>query len=279
MNKINKTRIVVQASISLVLFLILLFVLKSIYLCLIIIVSGNLIYNLLETILKKYLLNLKRKALENALIDEVLLLSSLPKANDLKDILGKLSSSKHKIIELEFKQIQRKVEAGHNIRELFLAFSKKYNSEILDRFLELLINSITTGTVTVTDYRSFASNFIKSKQLIDERASALLMQKYTIIFAGGLIVPGILGVVISLVKKLASNLDFSLLQTIQGEAIASSSLFNICYVCSIVYVVEYVIISSIYLGMLESDLKKSIIYLLFILPTAIAIFFISPTFI
>lgn len=279
MNKINKTRIVVQASISLVLFLILLFVLKSIYLCLIIIISGNLIYYVLETILKKYLLNLKRKALENALIDEVLLLSSLPKANDLKEILGKLSSSKHKIIELEFKQIQRKVEAGHNIRELFLAISKKYNSEILDRFLELLINSITTGTVTVTDYRSFASNFIKSKQLIDERASALLMQKYTIIFAGGLIVPGILGVVISLVKKLASNLDFSLLQTIQGEAIASLSLFNICYVCSIVYIIEYVIISSIYLGMLESDLKKSIIYLLFILPIAIAIFFISPTFI
>lgn len=272
----TKTKIIIQASLSIVLLLILLFVLKSIYLCLIVVVSGNLVYYLLEAMLKKYFFNQRRKALENALIDEVLLLSSLPKANDLKQILGKLSDSKHKIIEKEFKQIQRKVEAGHNIRELFLAFSKKYNSEILDRFLELLLNSITTGTVSVADYRSFASNFIKSKQLIDERASALLMQKYTIIFAGGLIVPGILGIVISLVKKLTSNLDFSLLQSIQGEAIASSGLFNVCYVCCIVYIIEYVIISSIYLGMLKSDLKKSIIYLLFLLPTAIGIFFVSP---
>ncbi len=270
-------KIIIQVIASLALLLILLFILKSIYLCLIIIVSGNLIYYLLKSILKKYFLNSKRKILENALIDEVLLLSSQPKANDLKQILSKLSSSKHRIIEQEFKQIQRKVEAGHNIRELFLVLSKKYNSEILDRFLELLLNSITTGTVSVSDYRSFASNFLKSKQLIDERASALLMQKYTIIFAGGLIVPGILGIVISLVKKLTSNLDFSLLQSIQGGAVASSGLFNICYVCSIVYIIEYVIISSIYLGMLESDLKKSIIYLLFILPTAVGIFFISPT--
>lgn len=272
----TKTKIIIQAGLSLALFLVLLFILKSIYLCLIVIVSGNIIYYIIESILKKYFLNQKRKTLENALIDEVLLLSSQPKANDLKQIISKLSDSKHRIISQEFKQIQRKVEAGHNIRELFLALSKKYKSEILDRFLELLLNSVTTGTVSVTDYRSFASNFLKSKQLIDERASALLMQKYTIIFAGGLIVPGILGIVISLVKKLTSDLDFSLLQTIRGEAVASSGLFNVCYVCSIVYIIEYVIISSIYLGMLESDLKKSIIYLLFILPTAVAIFFVSP---
>jgi hypothetical protein len=271
------TKIIIQAGLSLVFFLVLLFTLKSIYLCLIVVISGNIIYYILEAILKKYFLSQKRKTLENALIDEVLLLASQPKANDLKQILGKLSVSKHIIIEREFKQIQRKVEAGHNIRELFLALSKKYSSEILDRFLELLLNSVTTGTVSVADYRTFSSNFLKSKQLIDERASALLMQKYTIIFAGGLIVPGILGIVISLVKKLTSNLDFSLLQTIQGEAIASSGLFNVCYICSIVYIIEYIIISSIYLGMLESDLKKSIIYLLFILPIAIGIFFISPT--
>lgn len=273
----TKIKIIIQACASLVLFLILFLILKSIYLCLIVVISGNFIYYILESILKKYFQNQKRKALENVLIDEVLLLSSQPKANDLKNIINKLSDSKHRIISQEFKQIQRKVEAGHNIRELFLALSKKYKSEILDRFLELLLNSITTGTVSVADYRSFANNFLKSKQLIDERASALLMQKYTIIFAGGLIVPGILGIVISLIKKLTSGLDFSLLQTIQGEAIASSGLFNVCYVCSIVYIIEYVIISSIYLGMLESDLKKSIIYLLFILPTAIGIFFISPT--
>lgn len=131
----TKTKIIIQASLSIVLLLILLFVLKSIYLCLIVVVSGNLVYYLLEAMLKKYFFNQRRKALENALIDEVLLLSSLPKANDLKQILSKLSDSKHKIIEKEFKQIQRKVEAGHNIRELFLAFSKNIIQRYLIGFL------------------------------------------------------------------------------------------------------------------------------------------------
>jgi hypothetical protein len=245
----------------------------------IIVIVGNIIFYILEALLKKYLVNQKKKKFEIALIDEVLLLSSQPRSNDLKQMIQKLSSSKHKIVEQEFKIIQRKIEDGHNIRELFEVLSNKYKSEIIDRFLELLYNSITTGTVTVGDYRSFASNFMRSKQLIEERASALLMQKYTIIFAGGFIVPGILGIVISLVKKLISNLDFSAISQFQGTVTGGSQLFGVCYFCSIIYIIEYVIISSIYLSMLESDLKKTIIYLVFMLPVAIAIFFSGSLFI
>lgn len=270
-------KIIIPSAMCLIAFIVFYFILKkNIYLCIIIVILINVFYFFVKSLIFKYFKNQKRKAVENALIDEVLLLSSQPKSNDLKQIVSKLSSSRHKIISLEFTQIQIKIESGHNIRELFLTLSKKYNSEILDRFLELLLNSITTGTVSVTDYRSFSSNFLKSKQLIDERASALLMQKYTIIFAGGLIVPGILGIVISLVKKLTSNLNFTILNSIQEQITSNSSLFNVCYVCSIVYLIEYVIISSIYLGMLESDLKKSIIYLLFILPSSLTVFFLAP---
>lgn len=275
----QKIRIIIQAILSLLFIAIFVFVLnKSQNLVLIIIVFGNILIFVLESLLKKYLQNQKRKTLEYALIDEVLLLSSQPKANDLKQILTKLANSKHQIIKTEFTQLLKKTENGHSIRELFFVLSKKYNSEILDRFLELLQNTITTGTVSITDYRSFASNFIKSKQLIEERKSALLMQKYTIIFAGGLIVPGILGIVIKLVKKLTSTLDFSILQSFQAQA-SNPLLFSVCYACSIVYLIEYVIISSIYLGMLESDIKKAIIYMVFMLPIATAIFFLGPLFI
>lgn len=272
----QKIRIVSQVLLSFLIIAIFIFILqKSMILVTIVVIITNLFIFVLESLLKKYLTNQKRKALELALIDEVLLLSSQPKANDLKQILTKLSSSKHRIVKTEFTQLLKKTENGHSIRELFFVLSKKYNSEILDRFLELLQNTITTGTVSITDYRSFASNFIKSKQLIEERKSALLMQKYTIIFAGGLIVPGILGIVIKLVKKLTSSLDFSILQSFQAQA-SNPALFNICYVCSIIYLLEYVIISSIYLGLLESDIKKAIVYVVFMQPIAIAIFFLGP---
>ncbi len=266
----KKIAVFVFVSLLVVCMLFLFFKLRLV-LCLIIVIVLNYVCYMVFELFKKYMFNIKKKKLEMALIDEVLLLSSQPRTNDIKQMLFKLSNSRYKIIQQEFKVILRKIENGHNVKELFYVLSRKYNSEILDRFLELLSNSITTGTVSVSDYRTFSSNFLKSKQLIDERASALLMQKYTIMFAGGLIVPGILGVVISLVRKLSQNLDFTLIQQFQSQ----SSLFTICYVCSIIYVIEYVIISAIYLAMLESDIKKTIIYLVLMLPIAVSIFFLG----
>lgn len=245
----------------------------NIKLAIIFIIIINTISWTIVHLFKKYKLTLDKKKLETALLDEVLLLSSQPKINDLKQTLQKLSNSNHKIIAKEFTLILKKTEDGHNIKEIFELFSKKYNSEILDRFLELLYNSITTGTVSTKDYHSYASNFLKTKQLFEERKSALLLQKYTIIFAGGFIVPGIIGTVISLTKKLTTTLDLSLISLYQIST--NSSLFSVCYYCSIIYIIEYVIISSIYLSFLESDIKKAIVYLIFLLPISIIIFFVG----
>jgi hypothetical protein len=221
-------------------------------------------------LIEKLKLGSRKKNLENGLIDELLRLSSTPRTNDLQLILGKLSESRNKIISDEFRNLKAKIERGHKPRELFEILKKKYNSEILNRFLELIYLSTTTGTVNVSDYKQVADNFLKSKQLIDERSSLLLMQKYTIIFAGGLIVPGILGIIIALVRKLGSTMDLGLLglQT-------SIGLYQVSYYCAIVYILEYVVISSIYLSLLESESKKSLIYLVCLLPVSILIFFCS----
>lgn len=255
-----------------IIFLSILFFLKTNKILIIVyLLVFNFVIELLKILFRKYKQNLERKKLEIALLDEILVLSSQPRINDLKQMLYKLSKSNHKIISREFSLVLKKTEEGHSIKEVFDVLSKKYNSEILDRFLELLYNSITTGTVSVTDYRSFANNFLKAKQLIDERNSSLLIQKYTIIFAGGFIVPGIIGTVISLVNKLTTSVELSTIYSIQP--VTSSTLFSVCYYCSIIYIIEYVIISSIYLSFLESDIRKAIIYVIFLMPVAIVMFF------
>jgi len=217
-----------------------------------------------------YLFTVKRKKLETALVDEILRLSSLPRSNDLKAILSSLSNSRDKIVSKEFSNVYLKVKKGHNIKQLLVSLKNKYNSEILNQFLDLIVLSTTTGTVSLNDYKNIVKNFLKSKELIDERKSLLLMQKYTIVFAGGLIVPGILGVVISLVKKLSSSLDMASL-----GMTTSSTLYSVSYYCSIIYIIEYVVISSIYLSLLEDNSKKSIIYTLILLPVSLLIFFIA----
>lgn len=246
----------------------------NIFLILFFIIIFSILLLVLEKAIINYFRSIIKKKLENALLDEVLILSSQPRVNDLKQIVYKLSVSTNIIVSREFKLLKYKIETGHSIKETFLVLAKKYNSEILDRFLELLYNSVTTGTVSSSDYRLFANNFLKTKQLMNERQSVLLIQKYTIIFAGGFIVPGILGLVISLVKKMMLNLDLSILGTITSD----TGIFIVCYYCSLLYIIEYVIISSIYLGMLETNLKKSIIYFLFLAPVAIVLFFVGQFF-
>ncbi len=221
-------------------------------------------FNLFE----KYYFSLERRKLENALVDEILKLSSIPKSNDLKIILEKLSKSRNKIISRNFTDILLKINKGHKPKELFDILKRKYNSEILNRFLDLIYLSTTSGTISFSDYKSVADNFIKTKQVLDERNSNLLMQKYTILFSSSLIVPGILGIVISLIKSLKTSVP-------EISETVGISLYSITYYCVIIYIVEYIIISSIYLSILEDNRKKAIIYLLILLPVSLLIFFLS----
>lgn len=221
---------------------------------------------LFNTILKKYKFLLKKQRLETAIIDELMIISSVPKSNDLKQILFKLKDSKNKIISQEFSFVYDKINNGHNPKAIFEILKKKYDSFILTRFLDLLLSSITTGAVSNKDYKKLADQFIESKELINERESILLMQKYTILFAGGLIVPGILGVIISLIKRLGS--DIGVITSI------STDVFLLSYYCTIIYIIEYAIISGIYLGMIENSSKKSALYVIILLPVSLILFFI-----
>jgi len=218
----------------------------------------------------EYLFSIKRKNLENALVDEILRISGVVRSNDLKVILGKLALSNNSIVSKEFSLVLNKINQGHNPKYVFKNLKDKYNSDLLTKFLDLLIYSVSTGTVTSLDYKNIVKDFLRSREIIDERTSILLMQKYTIIFAGGLIVPGILGVVISLVKSLTGIVDISIV-----GLNSSSSLFMVSYYCSIIYIFEYVIISSIYLSQLDDNSKKFWLYLCFLLPISLLFFFVS----
>ncbi len=212
-----------------------------------------------------------KRNLENTLTDEILKLTTINFTGDIKQIINILSLSRNKTLAKEFLIIQKKIMQGHNISNLFNVLKKKYNSEILDKFLNLILISHKTGTTSYTDFKNLVDDFLRSKQIMQERNSMLLMQKYTIIFSGTVIIPVILGIVVSLVKKLSSSVDMSSL----GFEI-NSSLFVVGYYCSIVYIIEYIIISSIYLAIMENNSKKFIVYLLIFLPISLCLFFLAP---
>jgi hypothetical protein len=228
------------------------------------------LYILLIKILKSYKRSLLIKNIEDDLIKEILKISSYSNIYDIKAIINKLSRSENKIISLEFKNIKYKLKQGHNLESLFSILKKKYDSGILNRFLDLLTTLITIGTITNNDFKELVTNFINYKKIIDQRQSLLLMQKYTIILSSSFILPLVLGIVINLVKSLSSNINTSFF-----EFSINSNLFIVTNYCAIIYLLEFIIISSVYLGFLDNNSKKFIIYLIIQLPIALLIFFIT----
>jgi hypothetical protein len=229
------------------------------------------LYILIKKTIISYKQTILKKDLENALTEEILKLTTISFTGDIKQIINHLSVSRNKTISKEFIILKKKIMQGHNINNLFESLKKKYSSDILDKFLNLILISYKTGTTSYNDFKNLVDEFLKSKQIMQERNSMLLMQRYTIIFSGTIIIPLILGVVISLVKKLQTTFDMSLL----GFEI-NNRLFVVGYYCSIIYIIEYIIVSSIYLSTIDNNPKKFIVYLLVFLPVSLALFFLAP---
>ncbi len=238
---------------------------------LIVIFSVTIAFFFIKHLLKAYNKTIIKRNLENTLTDEILKLTTMNLSGDIKQIVNSLCFSRNKTLAYEFRIIQKKIKQGHNIKTLFDILKNKYNSDILDKFLNLIIISHKTGTTSYSDFKNLVDEFLRSKQIMQERNSMLLMQKYTIIFSGTIIIPVILGVVISLVEKLSSSFDMSSL----GFEI-NNQLFVVGYYCSIIYIIEYIIISSIYLATIENNSKKFIVYFLICLPISLGLFFLAP---
>ena len=267
MNLKNKKLISIYFS---VIVIIISFILNwSLFKVFLVLIIINLFYYLILYLVDKYNIHIQKLEFEKQLINNILSICALDSVN-LKLIIYKFASSKSNLISKEFSFIKFKLNQGHKIDELFKILRIKYNSNILNKFLDLLLISRTLGTTSNNDFKYLVENFLDSKNIIKQRESLLLLQKYTIFMCSAIVLPAIISVVIELVKSLNTSLDFS-----SFGFIVSSNLFSTVYYCALIYIFEYILISSFYLSFIENNNSKFIVYLLILLPISIFIFFIS----
>ena len=90
------------------------------------------------------------------------------------------------------------------------------------------------------------------------------MQKYTLLIAGALIVPMVLG----LVTKTVSGLNFGTLAELELGMPAAEriALLGAATFAGQVYIAEYVVIASVFVAFFESDMKKAAVYAAILLP-------------
>ena len=174
---------------------------------------------------------------------------------------------------MEFRKALLKIHKGAT-PELALSNAKKrVKSRAFSRAIDLVVEGSKSGADAGAVFKEAAEDQLETNALIRERNSSLVIEKYTLIFAGGIIVPLVLGTVAGMLEQL----DFSGLFEI-GIGLSPAEKTDLLWAgktAGFIYIIEYALIASFFLAFQEHDRKKTIIYAAFLLPVSLGVYFLA----
>lgn len=217
-----------------------------------------------------YFFDYKRRKMEQAMPDMLSQASLFPKGTTLSQIINYFSKSTYPFLSDEFKKCRVEIKKGA-APELALAnFKKRTKSKIISRTVNLLTSGIKSGSDAKSVFRESAEDLIETAGIIKERNASLVIEKYTLLFAGGIIVPLALGMVAGIIQQF----DFSIISEIGlgADAAQKKELLQATLLASQIYIIEYAFMASFFVAFQENDPKKTIIYAAVLVPLSIVAF-------
>ena len=217
-----------------------------------------------------YMFDSRRKKIENYVPDALLYAASFPRGTPMATIIKNLGKSDYEGLADEFTRAHNDIGKGISPASSLHAMKARNKSKVLDRALDLISEGIGSGAGAGTIFRNAAEDLMETNAIIRERASALVVEKYTLLIAGGLIVPCVLGLVV----RTVDGLDFAMLAGLEigMEASERAALLQSASFAAQIYIAEYALIASLFVAFFESDPKKAIIYALVLLPLSIGLY-------
>lgn len=215
---------------------------------------------------------LKRK--KELLVPDLLLsCGAFPKGTDSMALLRFGASSHFGLLGKEFEKACREIGHGATIEQALQSMKKRCQSRVIDRMADLLITGYESGADLSRVFRETAEDLFETRFLLQERQAVLLVQKYTILLAGGLLVPVVLG----LVSGLVNQLDFSSLSTLELglNAQQRKELLEAAALGTQLYLLEYAILASFFVANQEGNWKKGILYAAILLPAGMLGFWLA----
>ncbi|MBN1940755.1 MAG: type II secretion system F family protein [Candidatus Diapherotrites archaeon] len=230
----------------------------------------------LNYFLEQYLQERAKRKKEDLIPDLLLQASAFPAGMPITKTIGFFSQTGFGKLGKEFQTALEEIEKGASIQKALYNIKKRCKSSIIDRTIELLVRGYESGADMSTVFRNTAEDFFATKNILRERNAALVVEKYTLLLAGGIIVPAVLGLLFGMVH----GIDFTGLSELEIGATTAeqnSSLLQTIMLANQIYIAEYAILASIFLALQEGNTKKSFLYALFLLPVSFAVNAITKT--
>ncbi len=210
----------------------------------------------------------KNKREKEKIVPDILLQASIfPKGTSIIKIMKYISEADYGLMSLEFKKAFNETEKGKTVEKALNGISFRCKSEIISRAMNLLIQGNKSGVEMNKVFKETAEDILETQSIIQERIASVFIQKYTLILAGGLIVPMLLGLITGFVNEMnflgINELGLGMPAEERKEIIETALTANQ------IYILEYALIASFFISQQEGNTKKAFIYALILIPLGI----------
>lgn len=207
----------------------------------------------------------EKRELEEKLPDALFQASSLTSITSFEEVIEKLSHGNN-ALSRKFREMHRQIKHGIPTKEVLE--ETETDSDTFKRTLNLLSHGYRTGKIE-NALRETAEDINQTQSIIRERKTNTLIEKYTLLIAGGCLVPLILGTLVSMVSEIGV-IELSGMTTSTRQAIITNASNG-----SLIYIAEYALLASIFAGIQESRKEKAVIYALVLVPSSLIIYHIA----
>ena len=222
-----------------------------------------------------YLLNsyLKERLLlqKERLVPDLLLQASVfPPGTPVEKIIAYMGKQNFAALSKEFERAKEEIKKGSTVAAALQGIKQRNNSRVIDRAIDLLIQGYNSGADMSKIFRETASDLLETNAILRERNATLIVEKYTLLFAGGLIVPAVLGLLASMVV----GMDFTAMEHLDFGIAAEEreNILNMSMAANQIYIAEYAIIASLYIANQENEIRKSLLYGVLLLPLSFFVY-------
>ncbi len=224
----------------------------------------------LHFMLQHFLWEQNKRKRDSLVPDLLLQASAFPRGISFNKIINYFSENRFGLLGLEFEKAEAEIEKGSSVQKALENIALRCESPAVSRAMRLLKQGFESGADMSETLRESAEDLLETNSILRERNAALVVEKYTLLIAGGLIVPVILGLLVAMV----SSMDFSAFELLEfglsGEERAN--LLSSTILANQIYIIEYALLASVFVAQLEGNTKKALVYASILLPLSLLSF-------
>ncbi|MEM3369289.1 MAG: type II secretion system F family protein [Candidatus Micrarchaeia archaeon] len=220
-----------------------------------------------------WMIEMRANEIEQYLPDALMYAATLELGIPMERIIENIANAGYRSLSDEFKKAERQIKVGISVSHSLLNMKDRNSSLLLDRVISLLIQCYKTGKDVHKGIKETAEDIFELNMLKKEQASSLALQKYTILLGGCIFVPIILSVILNLISGI---------QPLNGDAATleyRSQILSVANHAAQVYLIIYVVLSSIFIAMQEGRVRTFIGYFILLLPLVLFLFNFGKEFI